>query len=51
MNEIMAEMIAVNREDMVEMGVCGRCGKMSDDLRRVEDVMLCPSCREEDRLT
>ncbi|MDD1634140.1 MAG: CBS domain-containing protein [Methanomicrobiales archaeon] len=51
MNEIMAEMIAVNREDLVEMGVCGRCGRMSDDLRRVEDVMICPSCREEDRLT
>ena len=51
MNEIMAEMIDVNREDLVEMGVCGRCGRMSDDLRRVDTGMLCPSCREEDRLT
>jgi CBS domain-containing protein len=51
MNEIMAEMIDVNREDLGDMGVCGRCGKMSDDLRRVDTGMLCPSCREEDRLT
>lgn len=49
-NEIMAELIVINREEIVEMGVCDRCHTMSDDLRRVDNLMLCPACREEDRL-
>ncbi len=50
-NEIMTELMAINREDTVEMGICDRCNQMSDDLRRVDALMLCPSCREEERLT
>ncbi|MDI6718928.1 MAG: CBS domain-containing protein [Methanomicrobiales archaeon] len=51
MNDIMAELITINREEPVEMGVCSRCGIMSDDLRRVDDqLILCPTCREEERL-
>jgi signal-transduction protein with cAMP-binding, CBS, and nucleotidyltransferase domain len=51
MNEIMQELVSINREDIVEMGVCDRCNMMSDDLRRVDSLMLCPNCREEERLT
>jgi formylmethanofuran dehydrogenase subunit E len=51
MNEIMQELVSINREDIVEMGVCDRCNMMSDDLRRVDSLMLCPTCREEERLT
>ncbi|HZD42846.1 MAG TPA: CBS domain-containing protein, partial [Methanomicrobiales archaeon] len=51
MNDIMTELITINREEPMEMGVCSRCGKMSDDLRRVDDqLILCPTCREEERL-
>jgi hypothetical protein len=32
------------------MGVCDRCGTMSDDLRRSDTLMLCPACRTEDLL-
>jgi Predicted signal-transduction protein containing cAMP-binding and CBS domains len=51
MNEIMQELMSINREDVVEMGICDRCNMMSDDLRRIDSLMLCPSCREEERLT
>lgn len=50
MEEILAELIDVNREEVLEMGVCDRCGTMSDDLRRSDNVMLCPACRTEDFL-
>ncbi|MDD1679660.1 MAG: CBS domain-containing protein [Methanomicrobiales archaeon] len=50
-NEIMQELMAINRDDIVEMGVCDRCSMMSDDLRRVDSLMLCSSCREEEKLT
>ncbi|MDD1718876.1 MAG: CBS domain-containing protein [Methanoregulaceae archaeon] len=49
-NEVMADLIEINRVDEVEVGMCNRCGKMSDDLRRVDNVMLCPTCREEEFL-
>ena len=32
------------------MGVCDRCGNMSDDLSRVDNLMLCHACREEEQL-
>jgi DNA-directed RNA polymerase subunit RPC12/RpoP len=32
------------------VGLCSRCGRMSDDLRKADATMLCPSCREEDLL-
>ncbi|HMK16356.1 MAG TPA: CBS domain-containing protein [Methanomicrobiales archaeon] len=50
MEEILAELIDVNREEVIEMGVCDRCGSMSDDLRRSDNLMLCPACRTEDLL-
>ena len=40
----------MNREEVLEMGVCDRCGSMSDDLRRSDTLMLCPACRTEDLL-
>jgi formylmethanofuran dehydrogenase subunit E len=46
----MDDLVEINREDVVEVGMCNRCGQMSDDLRRVDNVMLCPSCREEEFL-
>lgn len=49
-NELMNDLIEINRLDEVEVGLCGRCGQMSDDLRRLDTMMLCPSCREEDLL-
>jgi signal-transduction protein with cAMP-binding, CBS, and nucleotidyltransferase domain len=49
-NEIMQDLMAINREDIVEMGVCDRCNVMSDDLRRIDSLMLCPVCREEEKL-
>jgi signal-transduction protein with cAMP-binding, CBS, and nucleotidyltransferase domain len=49
-NELMNDLVEINREDVVEVGMCNRCGQMSDDLRRIDNVMLCPSCREEEFL-
>jgi hypothetical protein len=34
----------------VELGVCDRCGQMSDDLKRADSAMLCTRCREEDNI-
>jgi len=50
-NEIMADLIEINREDTVEPGLCSRCSVMSDDLKRVDNQMLCPHCREEENIT
>ena len=49
-NELMNDLVEINREEVVEVGMCNRCGQMSDDLRRIDNVMLCPSCREEEYL-
>jgi signal-transduction protein with cAMP-binding, CBS, and nucleotidyltransferase domain len=49
-NELMNDLIEINRTEEVEVGLCSRCGQMSDDLRRQDTTMLCPSCREEDLL-
>ena len=49
-NELLADIIEINREEEYAMGVCDRCGNMSDDLSRVDNLMLCPVCREEDQL-
>jgi formylmethanofuran dehydrogenase subunit E len=46
----MADLIEVNRIEEIEMGMCNRCGQMSDDLKRIDNVMLCSSCREEEFL-
>jgi len=49
-NELMADLVEINRLEEVEVGVCSRCGQMSDDLRRIDNNLLCPSCREEELL-
>lgn len=49
-NELLADLIEINREEEYAMGVCDRCGNMSDDLSRVDNLMLCPVCREEEQL-
>ncbi|SRR5208283_311882 len=50
-NALLTDLIEINREDHIEVGMCNRCSKMSDDLKRVDSVLLCPRCREEDTLT
>ncbi|MCK9631718.1 MAG: CBS domain-containing protein [Methanoregula sp.] len=50
LNELLTDLIEINREEIVEQGVCDRCSQMSDDLKRVDSVLLCPSCREEDHI-
>ena len=51
LNDLLADLIEINREEIVEQGMCNRCSQMSDDLKRVDNVMLCSSCREEDNIT
>ena len=48
--ELMNDLVEINRQEEVEVGTCNRCGQMSDDLRRTDNLMLCPSCREEEFL-
>jgi signal-transduction protein with cAMP-binding, CBS, and nucleotidyltransferase domain len=50
-NDILAELVEINREETIEPGMCTRCGQMSDDLKRVDTMLLCARCREEDTLT
>ncbi|MHC1626633.1 MAG: CBS domain-containing protein [Methanoculleaceae archaeon] len=52
-NEIMAHLIEINRsgdEEEFVMGICDRCGRMSDQLISVDSSLLCPQCREEEKL-
>ncbi len=49
-NEIMSDLIDINRDDEMILGVCDACGAMSDDLAQIDGMMLCPDCREEVRL-
>jgi signal-transduction protein with cAMP-binding, CBS, and nucleotidyltransferase domain len=51
LNELLADLIEINREEIVEQGMCSRCSQMSDDLKRVDNVMLCSRCREEDNIS
>jgi signal-transduction protein with cAMP-binding, CBS, and nucleotidyltransferase domain len=51
LNDLLEDIIEINREEHIEQGVCDRCSQMSDDLRRIDGVMVCASCREEDRIT
>jgi CBS domain-containing protein len=50
-NDLLMDLIEINREEAEETGMCGRCSQMSDDLKRVDGVLLCPRCREEDTIT
>ncbi len=49
-NDLMIDLVVINRDDEVIDGICDRCGAMSADLRRTDTIMLCPSCREEELL-
>ena len=51
LNELLTDLIEINREEHVEVGLCNRCSQMSDDLKRVDNVMLCARCREEENIT
>jgi signal-transduction protein with cAMP-binding, CBS, and nucleotidyltransferase domain len=50
-NNLLMDLIEINREESVDPGMCGRCSQMSDDLKRIDGAMLCPRCREEDTIT
>lgn len=50
LNELLVDLIEINREELVEQGMCSHCSQMSDDLKRVDNVMLCPACREEENI-
>jgi len=51
LNELLNDLIEINREEIVEQGMCNRCGQMSDDLKRVENILLCPRCHDEDTIS
>jgi len=51
LNDLLEDLIVINREEIIEQGVCDRCNQMSDDLKRVDGVMVCPGCRDEDKIT
>lgn len=48
-NEIMTELLVINRQDD-KNGICGVCGAMSADLMPVDGVLVCPNCREQERI-
>ncbi len=50
LNELLNDIIEINREEIVEQGICAHCSQMSDDLKRVDNEMLCPACREEENI-
>jgi signal-transduction protein with cAMP-binding, CBS, and nucleotidyltransferase domain len=50
LNELLTDIIEINREEIVEQGICAHCSQMSDDLKRVDNLMLCPACREEENI-
>ena len=50
-NDLLEDLIEINREETIEPGLCNRCNQMSDDLKRVDHLMLCARCREEENLT
>jgi CBS domain-containing protein len=50
-NDILEELIEINREETIDPGMCNRCSQMSDDLKRIDNVMLCARCREEENIT
>ncbi len=49
-NELMSELVVINRADDVSSGICSRCGQMSDGLTSVDGLLICPHCMEDDRL-
>ncbi|MDO9324235.1 MAG: CBS domain-containing protein [Methanoregula sp.] len=51
LNDLLEDLVEINREEIIEQGVCDRCSQMSDDLKRVDGALLCPGCRDEDKIT
>ncbi|HWQ68009.1 MAG TPA: CBS domain-containing protein [Methanospirillum sp.] len=49
-NELMGELVEINRAEDVESGMCSRCGMMSEILHNIDGSLICPSCSDEDRL-
>jgi signal-transduction protein with cAMP-binding, CBS, and nucleotidyltransferase domain len=49
-NELMGELVVINRADDISSGTCSRCGQMSDGLSSVDGSLICPNCMEDDRL-
>lgn len=50
MNEIMADLVEIRSHVEMDAGVCDGCGAMADDLKLVDNRMLCSRCRWEDNL-
>lgn len=48
-NEIMTELLVINRPDD-KLGMCAVCGAMSADLMPVDGHLVCPTCREQERI-
>lgn len=48
-NEIMTELIDINRPDE-RIDRCAVCGNMSADLLPVDEMLVCPNCREQERI-
>lgn len=49
-NELISDLVEINRVEDVIMGVCDGCGVMSDDLVTIDRMLLCQRCREEHML-
>jgi signal-transduction protein with cAMP-binding, CBS, and nucleotidyltransferase domain len=49
-NEIMSDLIVINRMENYHAGICDRCGSMSDDLIEMDRQSLCPICRDEESI-
>ena len=45
----MTELLVINRPDD-KSGMCGVCGAMSADLVPIDGVLVCPNCREQERI-
>lgn len=50
MNEIMSDLIDINRVESYEIGTCERCGQMSDALMQIDGQLICQNCRDDDSL-
>ncbi len=50
MNEIMSDLIVINRVQDYNDGICDRCGSLSDELRYIDNQNLCPICRDEESI-
>lgn len=48
-NEIITELLVINRQDD-KNGMCSVCGAMSADLMSIDGMLVCPNCREQERI-